>query len=58
MAGAARAKGHPGGERDHAVIEEIGRGDRRLAMVELGEGDFGVGVDKGLLVDASHPLQV
>src|SRR6266498_3517116 len=26
--------------------------DRRLAIVELGEGDFGVGVDKGLLVDA------
>ena len=44
-------------ERHHAVVEDLGRGDRRLAVVELGEGDLGVGVDEGLLVDPSHPLQ-
>ena len=45
-------------ERDHAVVEEIGGGDRRLAIVELGEGDLSVGVDEGLLVDPPNPFQV
>ena len=31
-------------ERHYAIVEEIGRGDRRLAIIELGEGDLGVGV--------------
>ena len=44
-------------ERDDPVVEQVGRGDRRLA-IELGEGDFGVGVDEGLLVDAPDPLHV
>ena len=44
-------------ERHHPVVEELGGGDRRLAVVELGEGDLGVGVDEGLLVDAPDPLQ-
>ena len=39
-------------ERHDAIVDEIGRGDRRLAVIELGEGDLGVGVDEGLLVDA------
>jgi hypothetical protein len=39
-------------ERQDAIVEEIGRGDRRLAIVEPGEGDLGVGVDERLLVDA------
>jgi hypothetical protein len=34
-------------ERHDAVVEQLGRGDRRLAVVELGEGDLGVGVDEG-----------
>ena len=38
-------------ERDHAVVEQIGGGDWRLAIIELGEGDLGVGVDEGLLVN-------
>jgi len=38
-------------ERDHAVIEQIGRGDRRLAVIELGEGNLRVGIDEGLLGD-------
>ena len=41
-------------ERHDAIVEEIGRGDRRLAVVELGEGDLGVGVDESLLVDAPN----
>jgi hypothetical protein len=31
-------------ERDDAVVEKIGGGDRRLAIVELGGSDLGVGV--------------
>ena len=38
-------------ERDHPVVEQIRGGDRRLAAVELGKADLGVGVDEGLLVD-------
>src|SRR5262249_31513015 len=45
-------------ERQHTVIEQIGRRDRRLAVVELGKADLGVGVDEGLLVDASNTLQI
>jgi hypothetical protein len=44
-------------ERHHPVIEDLGRGDRRLAIVKLGEGHLGVGVDDGLLVDPPDPLQ-
>jgi len=40
-------------ERQHTVIEQIGRGDGRLAVVELGKAYLGIGVDEGLLVDAS-----
>ena len=40
-------------ERHDAIVDEISRGDGRLAIIELGEGDLGVGVDKGLLVDAA-----
>jgi hypothetical protein len=32
-------------ERDHAVVEQVGR-DRHFAIIELGEGDLGVGVDE------------
>jgi hypothetical protein len=45
-------------ERQHTVIEQIGRGDGRLAVVELGKAYLGIGVDEGLLVDASNTLQV
>ena len=34
---------------------EIGGGDRRLAVIELGEADLGVGVDEGLLVTRPTP---
>jgi hypothetical protein len=42
----------------HAVVEEIGRRDRRLSIVELGTGDLGVGVDEGLLIDPPDALQI
>ena len=42
-------------EGHHTVVEEIGRGERGLAIVELSEGDLGIGVDEGLLVDAPDP---
>src|SRR2546429_3713567 len=45
-------------ERQHTVIEQIGRRDRRLSVVELGKAYLGVGVDEGLLVDASNALQI
>src|SRR3984957_13470314 len=45
-------------ERHDAIVEEISRGDGRLAIIELGEGDLGIGVDEGLLVDAADPLHV
>ena len=45
-------------EGDHAVVQKIGRRDRRLAIIELGASNLGVGVDEGLLVDAPDPLQI
>jgi hypothetical protein len=45
-------------ERDHPIIEQIGRRDRRLAIVQLGASHLGVGVDEGLLIDAPNALQV
>jgi hypothetical protein len=45
-------------ERHDAIVDEISRGDGRLAIIELGEGDLGIGVDESLLVDAADPLHV
>ena len=45
-------------EWQYAVIQKIGRRDRCLAIIELGEGNLGVGVDEGLLVDPPHALQI
>ncbi len=45
-------------EGDHAVVQKIGRGDWRLAIIELGASNLGVGVDERLLVDAPDPLQI
>ena len=43
-------------ERHHAVIEDLGRGNRRLTIIEFGKGDLGIGVDKGLLIDPPNTL--
>jgi hypothetical protein len=44
-------------ERHDAIVEEISGGDRRLAVIEFGEGDLGIGVDEGLLIDAADPIE-
>src|SRR5262245_20867979 len=44
-------------ERDDAIVHQVGGGERRLAVVELGERHLGIGVDCRLLVDAPHALQ-
>src|SRR5262249_38903723 len=43
-------------ERQDTVVQQVGRGDRRLAIVELGETNLGVSVDRRLLVNAPDPL--
>ena len=45
-------------EGNHSIIQEIGRRDRCLAIVELGASNLGVSIDEGLLIDASHSLQI
>ena len=40
------------------VIEQVGRRNRGLHLVELGEGDFAVGIHECLLVNPAHPLEV
>ncbi len=42
----------------HPIVEQIRRRDRRLAIVQLGASNFGIGIDKGLLVDAANTLQI
>ena len=44
-------------ERDDAIVHQVGGGERRLAVVQLGERHLGVGVDRRLLVDAPHALE-
>src|SRR6476646_5278842 len=45
-------------ERQHAIVHQIGGGDRRLAVIKLRECDLGVGVDEGLLIDSPDPFHV
>ncbi len=44
--------------RNGAVVEQVGRHQGVLAVVQLDEGDFAVGIDEGLLVDAATALDV
>ena len=44
-------------ERHHLVVEDLGGGDWRLAVIELGKGNFGIGVDHSLLIDPADTLQ-
>lgn len=43
-------------KRRRPVIEVLDRGDRGLAVIELDEGDLGIGVDEGLLIDRPEAL--
>src|SRR5215208_5432591 len=45
-------------EGHDAIVQELGRREWGLAIVEFGEGHLGIGVDERLLVDASDPLHV
>jgi hypothetical protein len=44
-------------ERDHPVVEQVGCHQRGPAVAELGERQLGVGVEKGLLIDATDTLE-
>src|SRR3984893_1445364 len=44
-------------ERQDAIVQEIGRCDWRLPIIEFGEGDLRVGVDEGLLIPFMLPTQ-
>ena len=44
-------------KRQHFVVQQIRRSDRRLGCVQLGMCDFAVGVDIGLLVDAANAFE-
>ena len=44
-------------ERQHPIVEDLGRGNRGLAVIKFGKGDLGIGVDEGLLIDPPDALQ-
>ena len=44
-------------ERQHSVIEQIRNCNRSLAIVELGNANLAVGINKRLLIDPSPPLE-
>src|SRR3984893_9804805 len=44
-------------ERDHAVVKQVGRHQRGFTVIELGECQFGVGVEKRLLIDTTDALE-
>jgi len=44
-------------ERDHAVVQKISSYQSVLAVVELGEGDLRIGVNKRLLIDSAHTFK-
>src|SRR5688572_5358585 len=46
-----------GKKRQHAIVEQVRRGDRRLLRIQLGERDLAVRVDEGLLIDATDAFQ-
>src|SRR6266568_1350346 len=45
-------------EWQYPVVQQVGRGDRRLAVIQLAESDLGIGVDEGLLVDPPDALEI
>src|SRR5579875_771843 len=45
-------------ERQHLLVEQTGRHDRRLAIVRLSASDLAVCVDESLLADAPYALQI
>jgi hypothetical protein len=45
-------------EGQHAIVQQVGRGDRGLLGAQLGEADLGVGLDERVLVNAPTPFRV
>ena len=45
-------------EGQDPVVQEIGRRDRRLPIMELGKADLGIGVDEGLLINPANTFGV
>ena len=41
-------------ERQHPVIQQVGRGEGRLAIVQLGEAHLRVSINPRLLIDPAH----
>ena len=44
-------------KRDHPIIEQVGSYQRGLAIVKFSEGQLGVGVKEGLLIDAPDAFE-
>src|SRR5262249_2565117 len=44
-------------ERYHPAIEDLGPRDRGPPVIQFRKGDFGIGVDHGLLIDPADALQ-
>jgi hypothetical protein len=44
-------------ERQHPVIQQISGGNRSFCGIELGKGNFGIGIYKCLLVDPADTLE-
>ena len=44
-------------ERQHPIVEQVGRRDRRLGGVEFGMCHLGIVVDIGLLIDTTDALE-
>ena len=45
-----------GKERQHPIIEQISRCDRRFGGIQLSSGPLGIGIDEGLLINPAHAL--
>lgn len=45
-------------ERQHAIIEQVGGGDRRFTRIQLAVCHFRVRIHERLLVDTAHIFQI
>jgi hypothetical protein len=45
-------------KRQNPVIEQVGRGDRRLGGVQVDLRDLAISIYTGLLINAPNPLRV
>ena len=44
-------------ERQHPIIQQIGRRDRYFPVIQFGKAHFAIGIDEGLLIDAADALE-